>query len=287
MNFKKLNTVKLLIILNISIFVIQIIALNFSMDQYNHGIMEYLFALWPGLIVDKLFIWQLFTYQFLHGGILHLFFNMWVLWMFGNELEEVWGKNEFLKYYLFSGTGAGIIIFMVNYFLLDQLNPTLGASGAILGLLLAYAMYWPERTIIIWFVIPVKVKYIVLVIGLISILSSIDPRDRSMISHVGHLGGMVAGYLYLRFYRGKKVFGLMGYGNVSTGTAIFNFLKRFRKDNFNKKKDIFRYTNKEQREQKVDELLEKITKNGIHSLTKSEREFLLEASRKMSDNKKR
>ena len=257
------------------------------MDRYNHGIMEYLFALWPGLIVDKLFIWQLFTYQFLHGGILHLFFNMWVLWMFGNELEGVWGKNEFLKYYLFSGTGAGIIIFMVNYFVLDQLNPTLGASGAILGLLLAYAMYWPERTIIIWFVIPVKVKYLVLVIGLISILSSIDPRDRSMISHVGHLGGMVAGYVYLRFYRGKKVFGLMGYSNGSPGTAISNFLKRFRKGNFNKKMDIFKYTNKEQHEQKIDELLDKITKNGIHSLTSSEREFLLEASRKMSDNKKR
>ena len=130
------------------------------------------------------------------------FFNMLVLWMFGSELEERWGKKEFLRYYLLCGSGAGVFVFIIPILLSQNLGiPTVGASGSLFGLLMAYAIYWPNRYVLIWFLFPIKIKYLVIIIGVISFLFTFQSSGSGGISHVGHLGGLVTGYLYLLFQR--------------------------------------------------------------------------------------
>lgn len=153
---------------------------------------DYLFGLVPSLVVGKFYIWQLATYMFLHGGFSHILINMFVLWMFGRELEGIWGSKEFLKYYFLTGTAAGATIFLWN---LGSSVPTIGASGAVFGVLVAYALFFPDREIYVYFLFPVKAKYFVLFIGLLEFLWL---PNQDGISHIGHLGGLVAGFFYLR-----------------------------------------------------------------------------------------
>ena len=139
-------------------------------------------------------VWQLVTYMFLHAEILHLFFNMLTLFMFGNDLERYWGTERFLKYYFITGIGAGVCSWLVA---MDSAAATIGASGAIYGLLLAYGLLYPNRIIFLNFLIPVKVKYLVLLMGAIAFFSSLTGRE-SGISHIAHLGGMLVGLIFLK-----------------------------------------------------------------------------------------
>ena len=126
-------------------------------------------ALWrswplvPIEVVGNFFVWQLATYLFLHGGFGHIIWNMLALWMFGADIESVWGTRRFLQFYFFCGIGAGICVVLANFLLPwgNPLVPTIGSSGAIFGILLAYAMMYPDRTILWGFLIPIKVKYFV------------------------------------------------------------------------------------------------------------------------------
>ena len=159
------------------------------------------FGLRPADVVGKLQIWQLVTYMFLHGGIFHLLFNMLALWMFGVELERMWGSRFFTKYYFVTGVGAAMTTLILSFTPLpfgDQLyySLTIGASGAVYGVLLAYALYFPNRPIYLYFVFPIPAKYFVMIIGAISLLSSTGGGGG--IAHTTHLGGLVAGYLYLK-----------------------------------------------------------------------------------------
>jgi len=139
-------------------------------------------------------VFQLFTYLFLHAGWFHIIFNMFALWMFGSDLESLWGRRQFLFYYFLTGMGAGLFDVLLEP---SSRASTIGCSGAVFGLLLAYGLLFPDRPILLYFIIPIKAKWFVLIMGGIEFISSLS-NPGSGVSHVAHLGGMLFGYLYLR-----------------------------------------------------------------------------------------
>lgn len=155
------------------------------------------FELMPAAVIYKLEIWQLVTYMFLHGGIMHILFNMLTLYWFGPDLERTWGLQRFLKYYFICGIGAGVTVVLVSMMTGSMMTRTLGASGAILGLIMAYGLLFPDRQILFFFVIPMKVRHLVWIMGLLAFYYSITDTN-SGVSNVAHLGGMLVGYVYLR-----------------------------------------------------------------------------------------
>jgi membrane associated rhomboid family serine protease len=160
------------------------------------------FGLSPAAVIKELHIWQPITYMFLHDGIFHILFNMLALWMFGVELERMWGSRFFTQYYFVTGLGAAATTMVLSFIpgsFGDGLyySLTIGASGAVYGILLAYALYFPHRPIYLYFVFPIPARYFVMIIGAISLLSSIGGAGGG-IAHMAHLGGLVAGYLYLK-----------------------------------------------------------------------------------------
>ena len=161
-----------------------------------------LLGLTPQIVVERFWIWQLATYLFLHGGPVHILFNMLGVWMFGVELERLWGTRQFLKYYAITGIGAGLTVLAVGLVLGSGSEtyrfPTIGASGALYGLLVAFAYYYPDRPLLMFFLFPIPAKYFVMIVGAMAFLSA--PQSR--VSEAAHLGGLVIGYLYLRAGRG-------------------------------------------------------------------------------------
>ncbi len=156
------------------------------------------FSLQPELVVHNFYVWQVFTYLFMHGGWFHIIFNMFALWMFGCDLEGLWGGRKFLFYYFLTGVGAGILdVALTTLFPPSRPVVTIGASGAIYGVLLAFGLLFPNRPIFLWFIIPVKAKWFVLAMGLIEFFSEVSGTSPG-VSHLAHLGGMLFGYLYLR-----------------------------------------------------------------------------------------
>jgi membrane associated rhomboid family serine protease len=140
-------------------------------------------------------VWQLFTYQFLHGGVFHLVFNMLALWMFGSPLESDWGTRRFLRYYFICGVGAGLCDLALNL-IVGGHAPTIGASGAIYGVLLAFGVCYPEQTVLMNFLFPIKAKYMVMIYAAIALYGSMGIN--SGVSNIAHLGGMAVGFLYLK-----------------------------------------------------------------------------------------
>ena len=177
--------VKFLLIVNTAVFIVQIF-----LDRY----IVLLFGLVPRSVWQDLYLWQLFTYQFLHGGLFHLLFNMLALWMFGCTLERRWGSEFFLKYYFVSVIGGGILN---TLFVPDQMGPSIGASAGVYGILLAFGLIYPNQIVYFYFLFPIKMKHFVWIIGAIALYSSVT-SGQSGIAHLAHLGGMVFGYLYLR-----------------------------------------------------------------------------------------
>ena len=174
-----------------------------------------IFGLTPQLVVTRLWIWQPVTYMFLHGGLTHILFNMLVLWMFGVQLERLWGSRFFLRYYFVTGIGAGLCTILAGLLPFSFGDPTylavtIGASGAIYGLLMAFAIYYPETPILLFLLFPIPAKYFVMIIGAIAFLSV--PQS-SGVAHIAHLGGLVVGYLYLKQLRGLSV-GRLGFGRL-------------------------------------------------------------------------
>ncbi len=160
------------------------------------------FGLRPADIFGRLHVWQPISYMFLHAGIFHILFNMLALWMFGVELERMWGSRAFVQYYFICGIGAALTTVLLSFLpgsFGGQLyySLTIGASGAVYGVLLAYALYFPSRPIYMYFVFPIPAKYFVAIIGAISLLSSMSGPGGG-VAHTTHLGGLVAGYLYLK-----------------------------------------------------------------------------------------
>ena len=153
-----------------------------------------LLGLRPYDVPHRFFVWQPFTYLFLHAGFFHVIFNLFALWMFGSDLERTWGPRRFLFYFFLTGMGAAAFDVILQP---SAVSTTIGNSGAVYGLLLAYGLLFPNRPILLWLLIPVKAKWFVLVMGLIEFVSSFS-NPGSQVSHIAHLGGMLFGLLYLR-----------------------------------------------------------------------------------------
>jgi membrane associated rhomboid family serine protease len=157
-------------------------------------------GLHPAEVIHSFRVWQLATYMFLHGGVFHIVFNMLALWMFGAELERTWGTRYFLKFYFVTGIGAGLLTVLFSllpFGFARQLQDVniIGASGAIYGLLLAYAMYFPERPILL-IVFWVPARLCVIILGAIAVFASLS--DAGGVANATHLGGLLVGYLYLK-----------------------------------------------------------------------------------------
>lgn len=255
------SAIKWLLIANVAVFILQWVV--------GGSTMFYKFGLVPRSILTDLYIWQFVTYMFLHGGFFHIFFNMFVLWMFGSDLERQWGPKYFLKYYFACGIGAGIITFLVTIY---STTPTVGASGAIYGLLVAFAVLYPNRTVLIYFLFPVKVKYLVLFLIGISLISSLSqPGDG--IAHVAHLSGAMIGYLYLK-----------------TDGWWFRRLFKNPLSRFRFKRRVTKHVKKEKKRtevmEEVDRILDRISEvGGYDNLTDKEKKILENAAKKLSGKK--
>ena len=184
--------VKALIYINVAAFLLTLVFRRIVL----------VFGLMPLAVVEQGYLWQPVTYLFIHGGLGHVLVNMLGLWMFGTDLERMWRTRGFLKYYFVTGVGAGLLTIALSLLPFGPLAPlyfslTVGASGAIYGLLLAYGLSFPDRPIYIYAIFPVPAKYLVMIYGGIAFLSSMSDAGGST-AHLAHLGGLVIGYLYLR-----------------------------------------------------------------------------------------
>jgi membrane associated rhomboid family serine protease len=182
--------VKWLLIVNTAIFLLTSLAPRSLMADVA------IFSLVPYTVVHRFTVWQLVTYLFLHGGVWHLLFNMLTLWMFGTQLERDWGTRRFLKYYFICGIGAGLFDVTLHAVLADWGTRTIGASGAIMGLLLAFGVMYPNQTVLMNFLFPIKAKYLVMIYAAIELLVTLGPNTG--VSSIAHLGGMAVGYVYLK-----------------------------------------------------------------------------------------
>jgi membrane associated rhomboid family serine protease len=191
--------IKILIIANVVAFLVSLVVPVIVVE----------FALIPRAVLEQFAVYQLVTYMFLHGSAGHLIVNMLGLWMFGTELERSWGTRFFTKYYFVTGIGAGLLTILWSISPLPYAESiyycaVIGASGAIYGVLLAFGMYFPHRTIYMYFVFPLQAKYFVMIVGAITFLSSIGSGG-SGVAHTAHLGGLIVGYAYLKSLRGHPL----------------------------------------------------------------------------------
>jgi len=198
--------VKKLIIINVAIwFFLVLVWQKFFMDQPN---LFAWFGLTPERMVNVFWIWQPFTYMFLHSySVFHIVFNMLLLWWIGADLEQRWGSRFFLTYYLVCGVGAGLLyVFGMTFYYLVSGNfmvmtiPVVGASGAIFGLMLAYGILFGERMVYFMMIFPMKAKHFILLLGAIEVVSILSSGSQSGVANLAHLGGIVVGFLFLRFW---------------------------------------------------------------------------------------
>jgi membrane associated rhomboid family serine protease len=216
--------VKNVLIINVLVFFAMYgLSLGAALTPLGAWMQEWL-ALWPagtpelarsgqGLVpVPRFWPWQLVTSAFMHGGFLHLLFNMLVLWMFGMRVENVWGSQRFGIFYFWCAIGGSLLqlLFSSAPFLFGIGQPiltaTLGASGAVLGVLVAFAMMYPDERIYFYFVIPIKAMYLVIGTAVLSVVAGVTGAMPG-IAHWAHLGGMIAGYLLIQYWRGRLPFG--------------------------------------------------------------------------------
>jgi rhomboid family protein len=246
--------VKYLVVACSGIFIFQLL---FRPDWFS------LFGLTPALFWSG-FLWQPVTYMFLHGGIFHLLFNMFVLWMFGTALESTWGSRRFIKFYFICGIGAGILNAAVTP---ASPIPTIGSSGAIYGLLMAFGILFPEQLIYIWGIVPVKAKYFVIGMGFIEFLAAVS-TTQSGIAHFAHLGGMLFGLVYMKWGDWRRSF------SARRGEKRRERSLRVVQD---------RERERQKLQEEIDRLLDKAARSGKDSLTAEEHELFRKLSAKMAE----
>jgi membrane associated rhomboid family serine protease len=235
-------------------------ALIYLLQQMFLGQAPSPLALVPQQVLTKGMVWELATYMFLHGGTLHIVFNMFVLVMFGTNLEQWWGSWDFTKYYFITGIGAGVIQVITTYaFGGETWIPVIGASGAIFGVLIAYGMAFPDRKVFLWFVIPVSARTMVAIVAFLE-LAMVSQGDG--VARFAHLGGMLVGYVYLKqenlFWRVKR------WWRRVQATVEASRQKRPK-------------TGDPETQARIDEILEKISREGMGALTEEEKKLLHDA----------
>lgn len=256
--------VKNLIIANAAVFLL---------DYMMQGQLGFYMAFVPGRVLVA--PWTLITYMFAHGNFWHLFWNMLALFFFGPPLEQRWGSSEFLKYYFICGLGGAALSFLFAFN-----SPIIGASAAVYGVMLAFALNWPDAPIYIWGILPVKAKYLVGVLAVFSIMSMINPNGGN-IAHAAHLGGFVAGFIYLRL--GSPGGGLSGLRRMMNKRKL-KVVSRDDSPRVAARPSATRRRGGSGEEEKLldelDRVLEKISTQGMSSLTPQERKLLDEVSRR-------
>ncbi len=299
--FKVLPTVvKHLLIINALMFLATFTLTRFHIDLND----------WLGLhffMASDFRIYQIVTYMFMHGNFGHLFFNMFALWMFGNTLENIWGSKRFLLFYMVCGIGAGLCQELVQYIQYStslanystvnmgghivtmdaylNMMPTVGASGAIYGLLLAFGMMFPNSLIYFYFLIPIKAKWFVIGYAVIELITGLTGVDN--VAHFAHLGGMLFGLLLILYWK-KNPAGPNK--NFRRWKDVIQSWKHKSRMNYTPYEEIYdeprvprsdeEYNQKKaQTEHDIDVILDKVAKNGYDSLTPEEKEFLFKNSR--------
>ncbi len=196
-----------LILANVVIYFLMMLAGGGNVSEALFSAPFGYFALWPfgvdGFGVSSM-PWQLLTYSFLHGSMLHLFFNMYALFLFGGEIERLFGSRWYAGYYLVCVITAAIAQVIVQAMMNGPIAPTVGASGGVFGLLLAFGMYFPQRKLMLIFLpVPLPAWLFVTIYGVIELYLGVSAGARSGVAHFAHLGGMVGGYLMIQHRRGK------------------------------------------------------------------------------------
>jgi membrane associated rhomboid family serine protease len=305
--------IKFLLISNVAIFLLSSLFSNMTIGgiPFDYLLYKY-FALWPigSAPIDgapTFLPWQLISYMFLHADFTHVIFNMLALWMFGMELEQIWGSKKFSIYYTLCGLGGGIAHLIISPLLGDtSWVPLVGASGAIFGLLIAFGLLFPDRYVYVFFMIPIRAKFAVA--GWIALeFFYLYTGAGGNISHLAHLGGAVVGIVYMLI-------------SVGTPTILANFRSGRRRDDSSggmwqnrgwKQPDERNHGNRNDAvdaeyydvnsttttaprthlgtriitQTDVDRILDKIASGGWDSLSEDEREIMFEASRKMDDKR--
>ncbi len=258
--------VKRLLLANMAAFLITV--------AVGYGVMFDWFAFSPSRLTQR--PWGIVTYMFIHGGLWHLLMNMVVLFFFGPPLERRWGSDTFLRFYFVCGLGGVVLSFL---FISSQI---VGASAACYGIMLAFAMTWPDSPIYVWGLLPIKAKWLVGFLAALSFASAIGP-SRDGVAHFAHLGGVVTGFFFLR----------LGFAGAGSAGAVP------RKKARNPLKTVTEIAGAEARRRRrddkvsarsraeldaVDEVLDKISAKGIEALTPEERDLLDRVSRKTRAN---
>lgn len=309
---------KNLLIINILVFIATYVLRGLNIDLNDILGLHFFLA-------SDFRIWQFFTYMFMHGGFTHILMNMFMLWMFGMVVENVWGPKKFLFYYIVCGVGAGLCQELAQYgtylasgmaqlefipigskvYPIDTyLNMiyTVGASGAIYGVLLAFGMLFPEeRMFIIPIPIPIKAKWIVMGSIVVELFSAIGTSNDG-VAHLAHLGGMLFGFILIRYWKKHPYSGYGDFG-MNRGHQFFDRMKNTweqrggrdtgnatngnsgswsntsQSNNTNNRSDWDYNAQKKQQQEEVDRILDKIRKSGYDSLTKDEKQKLFDSSK--------
>ncbi|MBI4811263.1 MAG: rhomboid family intramembrane serine protease [Ignavibacteriales bacterium] len=274
--------IKTLLISNVAIFFLTSFFGLFRIEGVPLSVLiDTILPLYP--IGSGFYLWQLFTYMFMHGGFMHLFFNMFALWMFGMELENQWGSKKFFLYYMICGLGAGFSnLFIAPLFTAG--GPTVGASGAVYGVLIAFGILFPDRPIFVYFLLPIRAKFFVLFYIGVEIYAGITGTADG-IAHFAHLGGAAVGFVYLIFERyGFSIDRLLHKRRMSyVAGGSENEYVSYNRTNIS---DTSYFENRDERksdtEQRVDDILDKINQYGYQSLTEEEKKILFEARKKLN-----
>jgi membrane associated rhomboid family serine protease len=274
--------VKTLLISNVAVFLLTDFVSMFRIQgEPLAAIIKTYLPLYP--LGDGFQIWQLGTYMFMHGSLLHLVFNMFALWMFGMDLENDWGTRKFLSYYLLCGVGAGLSTLLIGP-LFGSVGPTVGASGAIYGVLIAFGMMYPDRPIFLYFLLPIRARYFVMIYILLELYAGVTGSNDG-IAHFAHLGGAAVGFIYLMIDQRRMPF-----------QELFSRARR----RFVPSEKVGEYSSYDPRravdakysdipdpddqvdQEKIDEILDKISQHGYKSLTENEKKTLFDASKKLN-----
>ncbi|MFC1537905.1 rhomboid family intramembrane serine protease [Candidatus Latescibacterota bacterium] len=260
------KAVKALLIANVSVFAATVLIPYRGWNYY--------FGLVPALVNHNFMIWQFFTHMFLHGSFSHIFWNMFMLWMFSTELEYNWGSRDFLKYYFICGLGGGLLVWITAMIGLSSYTiPTIGASGAIFGVLVAYGLMWPNRIILIFGILPMKALHMVLIFGGFNLLQGLS-GNAGGIAVFAHVGGGITGFIYLKY--GWRIM-----------VHVEHFINAFKARKFTvtqggKQTGSHRKNGQSHPDigEEVDRILDKIASEGMDSLSEREKRILDRASKK-------
>jgi membrane associated rhomboid family serine protease len=255
---------KALIIANVAGFLVAKLVGPSIYDLFGLVAQHFIFDRW---------VWQPFTYLFLHGNLWHLIFNLFALWMFGLPVESQWGGKEFIKYYFLCGLGAAFTSVALG---LHSGTPVIGASGPVYGLLVAFAMLYPDAVVYLYFLIPIKAAHMAILFGALEFFSGATGSTPG-VARFAHLGGMITGYFYIRWWWVAKLRiksfwkGLFDREDVDPPARVLRPARRVAAP--------IEKTDEDQMEQ-VDRILDKILASGLESLTDDEREIMARYSQR-------